>query len=373
MKLEYTIGGIIVVALVIGALVYVGEDTMNISLPENITDRTLTAEEKAARYVKAPELVEPDGYINTPRLPSGVAGPITLSELAGDKVVLLDIWTYSCINCQRTLPYLRAWHEKYRDEGLVIIGLHTPEFAFEKVLANVEKAVQGFQLTYPVVLDNEYKTWNAYGNNYWPRKYLIDIDGYIVYDHIGEGAYEETEKQIQKALAERAKRLGGEMPDSRIAAENVVAPRPERVRSPETYFGAWRNENLGNGTAFAEGEQTLTIPERLVPDALYLGGSWKIEREYAESTSSGARIHFSYDSKDVYFVASAEEAVRIRVTRDGGASLGEARGADVAPDGIATIREDRLYRLIEDSDYAEHTIEIEILTPNLKAYTFTFG
>ncbi len=150
-------------------------------------------------FKKVPELSTIDGYINTE------GKIITLESLRG-KVVLLDIWTYSCINCQRTLPYLNEWYTKYKDQGLEIVGLHTPEFAFEKLQKNVEEAVQKYNIQYPVVLDNDYSTWNALGNQFWPRKYLVDIDGYIVYDHIGEGSYRETEQAIQKALREREDR-----------------------------------------------------------------------------------------------------------------------------------------------------------------------
>lgn len=367
MKLEFVIGGIVAVALIGGALVYAGREMMDVSFPIDVSNRQLTAEEKEARYEKAPELAEPDGYINT----DGQA--VSIGQYRGDKVVLLDIWTYSCINCQRTIPYLKAWHEKYADDGLVIIGVHTPEFAFEKVKANVEKAVRDFGIEYPVVQDNEYKTWRAYGNQYWPRKYLIDIDGYIVYDHIGEGAYAETERQIRKALSERATRLGTAMPDSGIVAEEMGQDGPTSVRSPETYFGAWRNENLGNGTPGLEGRQVFSIPVRLLPNVLYLDGTWDIEREYAKNASRGARIHFSYTSSDVYFVARADTPVMIRITRDGGERLGDARGADVGADGIMTVHEDRLYKLVEDSTSGEHIIEMEVLMPGLEAYTFTFG
>lgn len=320
---------------------------------------------KAAMYKKALELVSPDGYINTG------GERITLEELRAEhKVVLLDIWTYSCINCQRTLPYIKDWYEKYNDDGLVIIGVHTPEFAFEKVQANVERAVHDFGIMYPVVLDNEYQTWTAYGNQYWPRKYLIDIDGFIVYDHIGEGGYAETEAQIQRALHERAVRLG-------MQVEDMPAPTAEEeeriVRSPEVYFGAWRNEYLGNGDPFVEGEQTFTLPQKTDANTLYFGGTWDLEHEYARSVSKNAKIRFLYGAKDVYFVASADTPVKLRITRDGGKPLGADRGADVSADGIVTVQEERLYKLIEGDGYGEHTIEIEVLTPGLKAYTFTFG
>ena len=165
-------------------------------IPKN-EESFLTQTQKSSKYKIAPDLSSVDGYINTDNL------PITISQYKGKKVVLLSIWTYSCINCQRTLPYLNSWYTKYEDKGLVIIGLHTPEFAFEKVQKNVEDAVKKYDINYPVVLDNDFSTWNAYENRYWPRKYLIDIDGFIVYDHAGEGDYDVTEKAIQQALLER--------------------------------------------------------------------------------------------------------------------------------------------------------------------------
>ena len=177
-----------------------------------------TVVDKAKTLKRAPELVSPDGYINTD------GKPITLAQYRG-KIVLLDIWTYSCINCQRTLPYVNMWYDKYKDRGLVVVGLHTPEFAFEKVQSNVEDAVKRFDIKYPVVLDNQYQTWNAYGNQFWPRKYLIDQDGYIIYDHIGEGNYDETEKAIQKALADRD------------AALNVSASIPTTITAPSSGAG----------------------------------------------------------------------------------------------------------------------------------------
>ncbi|MBI2610981.1 redoxin family protein, partial [Candidatus Kaiserbacteria bacterium] len=288
----------------------------------------LSEEAKALMYPKAPELVSPDGYINTPRLPSGQAGPITIGEFRGKSPVLIDIWTYSCINCQRTLPYLRTWYDKYEKDGLVIIGVHTPEFAFEKVLSNVQNAVREFGLEYPIVLDNEYQTWNAFGNRFWPRKYLIDIDGYIVYDHAGEGDYEGAERAIQKVLAERAKRLDTEMPLQAIASPSDAMPVDfSQVRSPEVYFGSDRNELLGNGSRFAEVLQTLELPGKLFANTLYLGGTWDIQPEYARA-ERGSQIRFIYSAKNVYMVASAGEPVRLRVTR-GGKPLGEERGADV--------------------------------------------
>lgn len=379
--------GIGVVLLVVGALVFTGAmrqvetwfvergfdatfielkllGTEGTSATTDLTAGFVPTDSKPAMYEKAIELVAPNGYINTG------GEPIHIGDLIGKKVILLDIWTYSCINCQRTIPYLKDWYQKYENQGLEIIGVHTPEFGFEKVQENVEDAVAGFGIRWPVILDNDYLTWTAYGNQYWPRKYLIDIDGFIVYDHIGEGAYAETEAQIQRALKERALKLG-------LGVQDMPAPTASDekriVRSPEIYFGAWRNEYLGNGEPLTEGVSTFTIPERVKSNTVYFGGTWDIKHEYATNTSAGAKIHFLYGAKDVYMVGSADAPVRIRITRDGGASPGEERGADVSSEGIVTVQEDRLYKLIESDAYGEHTLEIEILSPGLKAYTFTFG
>jgi cytochrome c biogenesis protein CcdA/thiol-disulfide isomerase/thioredoxin len=312
---------------------------------------TRTPEEKALYYRKAPEISTPDGFVNTN------GEPITLESLRG-KVVLLDIWTYSCINCQRTLPYIEGWYEKYKDDGLVVVGLHTPEFAFEKVQKNVEAAVKKFGLTYPTVLDNDFSTWNEYGNRYWPRKYLIDIDGFIVYDHIGEGEYENTERAIRQGLTERAARNGEEVDlDTDLIPE---VPLARGVGSPEIYFGAWRNERLANGPQETEGVQTLTLPTNIELNKLYLSGVWDITREYAEGKSEGS-IVFKYKAKDIHMVASSEEPIEAKVYQDG-----------VFVKTI-TIEEDGLYTLMQNQISGEHTIEIRLPKPGLKAFTFTFG
>ncbi|MBV9159197.1 MAG: thiol-disulfide isomerase, partial [Candidatus Kaiserbacteria bacterium] len=262
----------------------------------------------------------------------------------------------------------------YRKDGLVVIGVHTPEFAFEHVYKNVAAAVASLGIKYPVVLDNEYQTWNAYGNQFWPRKYLIDIDGYIVYDHIGEGNYDETEKAILHALDERALRLGQPLPSGDITPPpDAVSMDPNGVQSPETYFGSNRNEYLVNGSEGREGTQTLKIPAEIQPNGLYLGGTWQFTPEYATNISAGAQIRFLYSAKNVYFVASSDKPIKIKVTRDGGQPLGDERGVDVDANDEATIHEDRLYKLIEGKAYGVHTLEIQIEGTGLDAYTFTFG
>ncbi len=315
----------------------------------------LSMEQKQSKYTKVPELSTIDGYVNTD------GKPITLAELKG-KVVLLDIWTYSCINCQRTLPYINDWYTKYKDQGLVVVGLHTPEFAFEKIQSNVEKAVEKFGIKYPVVLDNDYSTWNALGNQFWPRKYLVDIDGYIVYDHIGEGNYEETEKAIQNALKERAARMGMEDKISITTSKpkDAIIVESSKVKSPETYFGSSRNHYLANGTAGLSGEQTFSIPSIILFNQLYLGGTWNVTPEYAENKSAGS-IVFNYEAKSVYIAAGSVLGVEVEIYKD-----------DVFLKKVM-IKDQTLYTLIQDSDYGKHTLRIVVPKAGLQAFTFTFG
>lgn len=303
------------------------------------------------RGPKAPELVRPSGYINTN------GEPVTIAQYKGKKVVLLDVWTYSCINCQRTLPYVEGWYEKYKDKGLVVIGLHTPEFAFEKVKTNVEEATKKFGLTYPIVMDNDYATWTAYGNQYWPRKYLISGDGEIVYDHIGEGNYEETEKAIQKALSE-LNQIEVSMPI--VAPKGVITVEGSKVKSQESYFGSSRNEYLGNGRAGTSGEQSLTVPTSIKNNLIYLGGTWDFSPEYARSKGPG-KIIFKYNAKNVYLVTSSEKGMNVTILKDG------------KFEKTLFIKENRLYDIIQGTEYGEHTLEIDIPAEDLDTFAFTFG
>ena len=326
--------------------------------------------EKNIKFPRAKEISLPSGFINTP------AG-FKIADLIGKKVILVDFWTYSCINCQRTTPYLNAWYDKYKDKGLEIVGVHTPEFDFEKKYDNVVSAVEKLGIKYPVVMDNDYGTWTAYGNSYWPRKYLIDIDGFIVYDHIGEGAYEETEKKIQEALEERMYRLNeqGRVSSELVSPSGTEATDSKKVYSPEIYFGAFRNQLFGNGIKNQTGEQDLSAPEEdIISNILYLSGKWNFAREYAENKETGAKIIFRYTGNKLYFVASADEEVLIKIKRDG-QPVSDVAGEDVKKDGTgeAAIKDERLYKIIDDSNYGEHTLEIIIENPGLKAFTFTFG
>jgi cytochrome c biogenesis protein CcdA/thiol-disulfide isomerase/thioredoxin len=348
------------------------------SATERPATRYLSATQKAVLYKKPPELTGIDGYINTD------GKPIKLSDYKG-KVVLLDIWTYSCINCQRTLPYVTSWYEKYKDKGFVVIGIHTPEFAFEHVQKNVEDATRRFGIHYPVVLDNEYATWNALDNHYWPRKYLIDVDGYIVYDHAGEGAYTEAEEVIQKALMERSARMGTD--DTGIATTTSdfgAGTNRWGVGSPETYFGSARNDFLGNGERGESGVQTFTEPLAIDPNTLYLIGKWNVAPEYAETTEDvgsskvgSDRIDYLFTAKHLYFVAGAKaNPVTIEVTLDGKPLDETNKGADVfIKEGrsYVTIGANTLYDIVNAPDYGKHLIEFIVSSPGLQVYTFTFG
>lgn len=357
---------LIAVVSIIVYIVYTGTpatDILRQGVPIVSEDIAIAMEETGK---PAKEIVNPSGFINTDR--------ITISEFIRKKVILVDFWTYSCINCQRTFPYLNAWYEKYKDKGLLIVGIHTPEFRFEKKYENVQAAVKKFGLKYPVVLDNDYDTWRAYGNRYWPRKYLINIHGNIVYDHIGEGAYEETEKKIQDLLDERMKVLGEQKGVEREVSKPRDAPAVNfaMVRSPEVYFGSDRNEYLGNGKQGISGIQTLTTPSKVKLNTLYLVGEWNFQDEFAENKSRNAKIIFRYQAKNVYMVANSPGSVKLRISMDG-KPLKKDSGEDVSKEGTVTVKEDRLYKLIEGSEYGEHTIEITVESPGFRAYTFTFG
>lgn len=339
----------------------VKEETMQI--------KYLSAEEKSKKYELAKEITTPDGFINAD------GKPVTIGEFIGKKVVLIDFWTYSCINCQRTTPHLNAWYEKYKDKGFVIIGIHTPEFEFEKVYQNVLEATKRLGIKYPVVLDNDYSTWTAYKNRYWPRKYLIDIDGYIIYDHIGEGQYAKTEQKIQEALAERLAVLGENGTIDQSVTKEI--PLVGGFQSPETYFGASRNQFFGSGSPGVAGTQdNLTIPAEINLNTLYLSGSWNIANEFAESNSTDAGIVYKYTAKNVFLVSEADNEIVVEVLRDG-KPLGPEAGADIikTSDGktVVKVKEARLYKIIEGGKSETHILKFIIQKPGLRAFTFTFG
>ena len=325
-----------------------------------------------SQFKLAPELTKINGYINSE--------PITLADLRG-RVVLVDFWTYSCINCIRTIPYLNAWHEKYADDGLVIVGVHTPEFEFEKDYNNVKGAVERFGINYPVAQDNEKQTWNAYENRYWPRKYLIDSEGYIRYDHIGEGAYTETEKVIQSLLAERTEHSGGGVNvtiDQSISnPESAQSVNFGRINTPELYFGyQYAREPLGNSEGYKPDQIVkYMIPDdtnNIVPNRIYLAGEWKNNADHMELQSEVGQIVLSYSAKAVNIVAGGSGNLRILV--DNNSHLDDSSmGTDVSEDSTVKIDGQRLYNVVMHEEYGNHQIAIDVVGRGFQIYTFTFG
>ena len=308
-------------------------------------------DEKSLKYKKAVELVNPDGYINTDN--------ITIADLIGKKIILVDFWTYSCINCQRTIPYINNWYETYKDKGLVIIGVHTPEFEFEKDYSNVNKAVSKFNITYPVILDNNALTWGAYNNHYWPRKYLIDIDGFIVYDHIGEGGYEETEKVIQDLIKERNERLNIKSIDIAIKKpQNTVDVNFNMIETPEIYLGV--NTNRGNFNGISLDEEDYNLPKELKQDYVYLEGRWLGNPESSELKINSGKIVINFGAKKANIVAGSKNGAKLMIYVDGNYIK------DVY------VKDFGLYELVSMDEYSRHNLEV-IAESGLQAYTFTFG
>jgi len=315
-------------------------------------------------FKKAPGLIGIAGYINT--------SPEELKAAMKDKVVLYDIWTYSCINCIRTLPYITAWDEKYADKGLVIIGIHSPEFEFEKDINNVKTAVENYGIKYPVVLDNDMKTWKAFENRYWPRKYIADSEGYIRYDHIGEGGYAETEKVIQQLLEERNQLLGLNV----AAAQSLVDLEEHKFsasQTPELYFGykfAFGRNQLGNSEGFKPDQiVTYSISNNLQEDYFYLEGQWQNFEDRMKLISENGKIALPYFAKSVNIVAAGQS--ELQTLLDGNPIRPEDAGTDVQ-DGLAHVSDERLYNIISTKEAASHTLTI-IAKPGFEIYTFTFG
>lgn len=356
MKIEYVLAGVIVVLVGVGVTVILKDDGEG-------KEAAATGSNAPQNVMPFVEIENPAGFVNTNDQ------PIKIADYVGKQVILLDIMTYSCINCQRSFPYVTKWYETYKDDGLIVIGIHTPEFAFEKDKGNVEKAMKEFGITFPVVLDNDYATWNALGNKYWPRKYLIDIHGNIVYDHIGEGAYEETEEKIKELLKERAAVLGMQETFEEGLTARGIAETKTSADSPETYFGSLRNEYIGNGSMGKEGVQSFVFPGSIEKNRIYFGGTWNIKGEFAQAQDA-ATLHYKYMAKEVYIVAESETGGTIEVLQDG-ATVSTAGGVDVSQ-GKVEVNDSRLYKLIRNESSGEHMLELRV-TPGVKLFAFTFG
>ncbi|MBV9654780.1 MAG: redoxin family protein [Acetobacteraceae bacterium] len=333
---------------------------------------TMAAEPVAARSETLPvegtlpSLAGATEWLNSP--------PLTADQLKG-KVVLIDFWTYSCINCLRSLPYVRAWAEKYKDQGLVVIGVHAPEFAFEKQVGNVRKAVGDLGITYPVAIDNNYAIWRAFNNNYWPAHYFVDARGRIRYHHFGEGEYDRSEAVIQQLLSEAGKQVSAGTV-SVAAAGAEAASEGSDVLSPETYIGIERAENF-----VSPGGEVAGMPHSYQPGSPRLNewglrGDWTIGGEQAGLNGSGGGIVYRFHARDLHLVLGPGldgKPVRFRVTLDG-AAPGDSHGADTGADGRGVVTDQRLYQLVRQTGpIADQTFEITFEDAGVQAYAFTFG
>lgn len=293
-------------------------------------------------YGYAPEIIGGGNWLNS--------NPLTLSELRG-KVVLIDFWTYSCVNCIRTFPHLRAWHDQYSENGLVIIGVHSPEFEFEKDLGNLQKAVADFNLSYPIVQDNDFNIWRAFDNHYWPAKYLLDKEGVIRYTHFGEGNYDETERKIQTLLG--------------ATADLVALPEYRHdSRSPETYLGYWRPANIISSPSIQpEKSAVYTTPTSFSTNGLGYSGQWYLAEKFALA-SPGSSLHFRFDAKEVNLVMAPVDghlSPTIQVFLDG--QLHQTLTLDFK----------QLYNLVLLEERGNHYLEIKFPDGGVEAYAFTFG
>jgi cytochrome c biogenesis protein CcdA/thiol-disulfide isomerase/thioredoxin len=374
---------------VLGVLILAGVGIIALSLDTRVLARLSTAqtfafEHRLARLLgmEGEELTTKTGGTlpvegELPSLDGAVlwlnSPPLTREQLKG-KVVLVDFWTYSCINCIRSVPYVRAWAEQYRKDGLVVIGVHSPEFAFEKDSANVRKAVRDFGIRYPVAMDNNLAIWRDFDNRYWPAHYLADGEGRIRYHHFGEGKTDETEAAIRSLLAENgAMRLAAK---AKVRATGAGAAADfASIRSPETYLGTKKTRNFASPEGLRQGRFTYRLPESYQLNHWGLAGRWNVEPERSVLQEAGGRIAFKFRARDLHLVlgSSSGRPVRFRVLIDGKAPA-EDRGMDIDAAGNGQVSGQRLYQLVRQKDPSrERLFTVEFLDPGAEAYAFTFG
>ncbi len=308
------------------------------------------------KKTKAPRIIPGGEWFNVDEKTAAL-----LEQGFEGRVTLVDFWTYTCINCIRTIPYLKKWHEKYADEGLVIVGVHAPEFEFEKSTDNVREAIADFELEYAVVQDNNFDTWRAFSNRYWPAKYLVDSEGYIRASYFGEGHYDEVEEWIQTLLTEAG-----------IEVDEVIDNPTYTIatRTPELYLGYLREKGLNESQSYvASNEAVYEYPEEVGENMYALWGSWKIEAEYAET--NGGALKLVFEASEVNLVLAADAAIEVEVRVDGEVVEGEEAGADVER-GRVVVDEERLYRLVKLIEPGKHVLEL-VFEGEVQAFAITFG
>ncbi len=305
----------------------------------------------------APEFIGISKWLNST--------PLTLKSLQG-KVVLVDFWTYSCINCIRTLPYVTGWYEKYKDQDFVVVGVHTPEFEFEKKTENVEMAIKMFKINYPVAQDNDFRTWNNFDNIYWPAKYLIDKDGHLRYTHFGEGNYDETEMAIQSLIAE----TGKIMPTGTLEIDETT---PQVRLTPETYLGLDRLARFGSNERPQRAERDYTLPASLFDDYFALGGRWSMDGQFSQSIENSV-LELNFFASKVFLVitpSTGQDIIKVYLDNQ---DVGQANSGKDVVNGQVTIDVDRLYELIDlHGSPGRHQLRLEFGTKGTKVFAFTFG
>lgn len=317
------------------------------------------------------------GAVRAPRFPANIGPWLTGPPLTAWRgaVTLVDFWTYSCINCLRSIPYVRAWHERYARDGLVVIGVHAPEFAFERDVANVQRAIADLGITYPVAIDNDYRVWRAFANRYWPAHYFIDAEGRVRHHHFGEGSYDVSERVIRQLLEEAGRRPSAQAGPVSTGGVNAQAAR-DTLRSPETYIGYARAANFMSQGGMVRDRQATYLPgHNLALNQWSLAGDWIVRREHAEGTGRGGRIAFRFHARDLHLVLSSLNGMRVRYRiRIDGQAPGADAGMDVNSAGEGAVTGERLYQLVRQRGAVrERLFEIEFLDPGVRAFAFTFG
>ena len=362
MKKEYKYASIFFAIIAVG-IISISYYYEEVDLKRTTTDDSVINDKTFLR--KSPHLQGISGYINTSQQEMD-------KQLEG-KVVLYDFWTYSCINCIRTIPHLTAWDEKYSDEGLVILGIHSPEFEFEKKYENVVFATEKFGIKYPVIQDNDKEIWNDFQNRYWPRKYIADHEGYIRFDHIGEGAYKETEEVIQLLLKERANAIGSTIEEKELV--NLDEFEHATFRTPELYFGykfAEGRNQLGSQEGFSKNNiVNYQLPDQFKQHYFYMDGMWENNKDGMKLAGDSGKIVLNFNAKQVNIVADGNTVLEILY--DGNIIPIDSRGYDINSNGEVIISEPRLYNLIELDQEGPHEIIIKVAEPNFEIFTFTFG
>jgi thiol-disulfide isomerase/thioredoxin len=370
MKIHYVV---LIILLVSGCRKSQTLDAVKTTLSPETTKLASEMEDQGKENIHIPAL--PENY-SVERYFNVKPQDLSQGSLKG-KVVLLDIWDYTCVNCIRTLPYIKSWAEKYKDKGLVIIGIHSPEFDFEKVSENLKTAITKFGLTYPNIADNDYEIWNSLANKYWPAKYLFDKDGILRTTHTGEGEYQEFEAFLQKILLERDSTI--KLPE--LSAIVRASDKPGSVcyrPTPETYLGFDRNHIGNSEEAIPNKVIIFTVPKKFADDKLYFSGAWKVAHEFATPAGKGeSSLFINYQAKEANLVIrpQTEAGFKVIVEQDGKPVPKEDRGVDVTEENgktVIAVKEPRMYNIINNSKFHRFTLRLSSDSPSFGAYAFTF-